>query len=96
MLNPAKRSHREKFKEKLEEQLKIYNIERELVIAQEKPTYQDVERIDELIMRVLNFTRKKVEGNKRNIPFSKEKYQRRAKLLYWKAKIRSMKGKVID
>ena len=39
MLNPAKRSHREKFKEKLEEQLKIYNIEWELAIAQEKPTH---------------------------------------------------------
>ena len=55
-----------------------------------------MERIDELITRVLICTRRKVEGNKRNIPFSKEKHQRRAKLLYWKAKIRSMKGKVID
>ena len=55
-----------------------------------------MERIDELITRVLNCARKKVEDNKRNIPFSKEKHWRRAKLLHWKVKIRSMKGKVID
>ena len=74
MLNLSKRSQYEKFKEKLKEQLKIYHIDYELTIAQDKPTHQDMERIDELITRVLNYTRRNIEGNRRNIPFSKEKH----------------------
>ena len=50
--------------------------------------HEDIERIDNLITRILNTARKKVEGIKRNIPFSKEKESQRATKLYWKAYIR--------
>ena len=44
--------------------------------------HEDIERIDNLITRILNTARKKVEEMKRNIPFSKEKKCRRATKLY--------------
>ena len=55
---------------------------REIEILNNRPSYQDIERIDEIIIRILNNTRKKVEANRRNISFSKEKQRRRSAILY--------------
>ena len=55
-----------------------------------------MEQIDIIITRMLNTATKKVEGMKRNIPYSKEKRKRRATVLYYKAVLRKMKGIAID
>jgi len=73
MLNPSQRSHHEKFRKVLDEQLDIYNIENEINAIHDYPTQHEMERINKLIIRVLNISQKKVEGINRNIPFSKEK-----------------------
>ena len=64
MLNPAKRSHRQKFTEKLEEQLDIYQIESELEQMKVLTTHEQMEKLDEIITRMLNVALKSVEGMK--------------------------------
>ena len=59
------------FADKLEAQLEMYNLEE--LIYSPSLTYQQIEYIDELITRILNTTRKKVEGMRRGVPFSKVK-----------------------
>ena len=46
-----------------------------------------MENIDKLITRVLNAARVKVEGQRRNIPYSCEKVKYQGILLFWKAKV---------
>ena len=45
---------------------------------------------------MLNKAIRKVEGQRRNIPYSKEKAKRRGSIRYWKMKIRSFSGHPID
>ena len=40
--------------------------------------------------------RKKVEGPSRNIPYSEKKVQYLGTLLYWKSKVRQLKGIPVD
>ena len=96
MLNPARRSHHEKFVEILEEQLNIYQLEGELEQMKITTTYKQMEKFDKIITRMLNTALKSVEGMKRNVPFSCEKEKRRAVVLYWKMEIRRLKGIAID
>ena len=58
--------------------------------------YEQIEKFDEIITRMLNTALKSVEGIKRNVPFSCEKEKRRAAVLYWKMEIRRLKGIAID
>jgi len=88
MLNPSRRSHREIFCEVLEEQLDIYQLENKLKNIAQFPIREEIECIDELITRILNEARKKVEGMKRGVPYSREKARIRDTILYWKAYIR--------
>jgi len=60
ILNPSRKSHRAIFLEELEQQLNTYDIEQYL--SKPSHTYQEIENIDELITRVLNAARVKVEG----------------------------------
>ena len=76
--------------------MEIYNIENKLELIQNRPTHQDIERIDKVITRILNVARKKVERMKRSILFSIEKEKRRAALLFWKRITNSLLGKRID
>ena len=43
-----------------------------------------MEKMDEIIIRIFNVVLRKVEGMKRNIPYSEEKEKRRAEVLYRK------------
>ena len=52
--------------------------------------------MDQEIKIVLNKVRKKIEGPKRNIPFSEEKVRRESAMKYWKSAIRKAKWKAID
>ena len=47
-------------------------------------------------MRILGTARKKVEGMRYNVSYSQEKEKRRSALLYWKTKVRMLKGNVVD
>ena len=49
-----------------------------------------------MITLILNAARKKVEGQKRNIPYSKEKEKKRGIMLYWKAWIHQIKRGLVD
>ena len=57
---------------------------------------QQIENVDEIISRIFEIARKKVEGMKRNILYSKEKEKARAKILYSKIQIRKLRGIQID
>ena len=72
MLDPAKKSHRMRFIEELEYQLDLHQIE-SLIENFPNPTHQQIETMDEIIALVLNKATKKVEGQKRNTPYSMEK-----------------------
>ena len=96
MLNPARRSHREKFAELLEEQLDIYLLENDLYRMQVSYLNHELEQIDETITTILNTATKKVEGMRRTIPFSNEKEKRRSMVLYCKMKLRQLKGAAVD
>ena len=96
MLNPARRSHRENFFQELENQLNIYNVENDLNRMEISCSHNEIEVVDEIMTRMLQVATKKVEGMKRSIPFSQEKESRRSAVLYYKMKIREMKGVAID
>ena len=96
ILNPARRSHRQAFVEAIEEQLNIYPIEEDLHEMEYITTRQQIETIDQTISKILEVARKKVEGMKRNIPYSNEKKETRALVLYAKMQIRTLKGIKVD
>ena len=96
MLNPSKRSHRERFVETLENQLNTCQLEDELARMKITITHGQMEHFDEIITRMLNAATKSVEGMRRNVPFSKEKEMRRAAALHWKMEIRRIKGINVD
>ena len=96
MLNPARHSHREKFVQILEEQLNIYQLEDEIEQMKITTIYEQMEKFDEIITRILNTALKSVERMKRNVLFYCEKEKRRAAVLYWKIEMRRLKGIAID
>jgi len=74
VLNPSRKSYRSIFFEELESQLNIYDIEG--ILEKSTVTYKEIEKIDNLITKVLNAATNKVEGQSRNIPYTKEKVKR--------------------
>ena len=96
MLNPARKSHREKFKEVIEEQLEIYNLEDELTKMERSASYHQMEKVDQKITQIINEAIKKIEGMKRNIPYSSKKKIGWARIVYYKMKLRQSKGVKID
>ena len=75
--------------------MKIYNVE-ESLSNPSSLTNQQIEYIDNVVTTMLNQARKKVEGMTRNIPYSYEKAKRWGTMLFWKSKIRQLKGKPVD
>ena len=73
ILSPSHRSHHERFCQVLEEQLEIYNVEEQLNRIQQNPTHNDIKTINELIIRIFKVVRKKVEGVRRKVPYSRKK-----------------------
>ena len=79
MLNPSKRSHRETFIKELEKQLENHNIENELQNMCLSTTCQQIEQIDILTTMMLDEATNRVEGVKRNTPFSFKKERKEPK-----------------
>jgi len=73
MLNPSRHSHRDKFAQILEYQLNICNLENNLNDIREHLTHYKIEQIDMIIMRILNISRKKVEGKKKCAIFKRKR-----------------------
>jgi hypothetical protein len=96
MLNPARRSHRDKFVTELDKQLDLYNVEADLDRLELSCINEELEIVDKLITKILRKSTTKVEGMARGIPYSLEKEKRRCRVLYYKMAIREYKGKVID
>jgi len=96
MLNPAWRSHREKFLESIENQLNTYQLENDLELIRRSATYHQMEQVDEILTRIFNVATKKVEGMRRNILFLSEKERQRAALLYCKMQLRKCKEIAVD
>ena len=57
---------------------------------------KELENIVKVVTRALNYAQKKVEGKSRNEPYAKEKVLRLGVLLFWKAKVRQLKGTPAD
>ena len=95
MLDPAKRSHREKFVEELENQLDYHQIER-MLAAHPNPTNQQIENIDRIITVILNKATTKVEGQRRGVPCSKKKAKVIGTIKHWKNVAKKAKGTPID
>ena len=72
-LNPSGRSHKEKFIDELEHQMQMHNVEDDLSRMENSFSNQEIKTIDEVITRMFTVATKKVEGIKRNDPWSKEK-----------------------
>ena len=96
MLNLVRRSHRNVFVELIEEQLDVYKLENELNEMMKSTIYHQIETVDIIIIKIINTATKKVEGMKRNVPYSNEKKRCRASLLYSKIQLRKCKGIVVD
>ena len=96
-LNPAKRSYRRKFLEKVDEYIDQLNL---LETVTEKCnrsiTGQELERIDETISFILDSVWKHIEGMKRNVPFSATKIKLRATKQFYITMIRKRMGRRID
>ena len=84
MLNPSRKSHREKFVQSIEDQLEHLNLEAQMSKVFHHPSNEQIEKIDETITSILNNATNSVEGMRRNIPFSPEKQKRRGAKLCWK------------
>ena len=95
-LNPARRSRREKFIDKLEHQMQMHNVEDDLSRMENSFSNQEIETIDEVITRMFTATTKKVEGMKRNVPCSKEKEKRKSLVSCYKMRMRELKGGIVD
>lgn len=93
-LDPSRKSHRLKFAQSLEDQLDYHQVEN--LLRNNSSTNEQIEYIDELITQILNKATKCVEGQRRNIPYSKEKAKRSATIKYLKLKIRKLKGIPVD
>ena len=94
VLDPNKRTHREKFNEHMDEILDSFPLElpvQKLNIS--TVTKKELEQLDQDISFVLNKVRKKIEGQKRGMLHSKKKVKRRAVILYWKARLLKAQGK---
>ena len=73
------------FCKEIENQLQIHNIEGTLL----KPSimHQEIENIDQLITRILNQARNRIEDIERNILSSKEKVRHLGELLFRKKRL---------
>ena len=80
MLNLLRKSHRVTFCEELGNQLNMYNIEE--LLMKTSLSNQEIENIDEVVTRMLNEARKKVEGQLRNIPYFDKKVKRLGMLMF--------------
>ena len=81
ILDPGKRTHRERFEELIEEILDTMNIENELErMRRGHASKQELEMLDRDMTYTMNKAWKKIEGPRRGIPYLKEKAKRYAVL----------------
>ena len=97
ILDPGKYTYRKKFGQLIDKNLDIMNIEKDLDrIYQEYATKQDLEALNKDITYMMNKVCKKIKGQRRGIPYSKEKVKRYVILQYQRVKLRQMQGKHVD
>lgn len=82
ILNPSRRSHREKFYMSLHTQLSFIDIEEKILEIYDHPSNEQIEVIDEMITDVLQNAVRSIQGINRNIPFSQQKVTVRAKKMF--------------
>jgi len=96
IVNPSRRSHREKFTEIIEQQMDIYNMEEMIQDLKQNPISERIEIVDEIITRIFQVARKKIEGMQQGIPYSKEKAKIKETMSVWKTIIRKKQQKPVD
>ena len=82
ILNPSRRSHREKFYMSLHTQLSFIDIKEKILEIYDHPSNKQIEVIDEMITDVLQNAVRSIQGINRNIPFSQQKVIVRAKKMF--------------
>jgi len=97
ILDPTKRSHREKFVQKLDEYIDQLDIEETVNrLCNSSITGKEIDRLDKSITFVLDSARKYVEGNTRTVLFTHKKMKIRTAMLYYKALKNKIAGKNVD
>ena len=96
ILNPSRKSHREKFANIIEEQIDMHNLSEMIEDIRNNPINGRIEMVDETITRIFNKARKKVEGIHRRVPYSTDKARARETISIWKTVIRKLNNKMID
>ena len=97
MINPSRKSHRQKYKEELEKIIDIMNFETTFNQHYNRyATKEIIDQVDRDITHILNSARKKVAGRKRSIPYSKEKSQKIVSLRDWKGRLGLLQGRRVS
>jgi len=96
IINPSRRSHREKFVAIIEDKIDLYNLNEMIEEIKSNPIPSRIEIVDNLITKIFNQARKKIEGIDRRVPYSQEKVKARETINVWKAVIRKLQHKPID
>ena len=73
MLDPSRKFHRKKFVKSINDRLEHLNLQEQASTVFHYPSNEQIERIDEMITSILKNAATRVEGMKRNIPYSREK-----------------------
>ena len=74
----------------------MYQLEDNLTLMKISAIYHQIEVVNNIIIRIMNETIKKVEGMKKNISFSSIKKQWWVNLMYRKMKLQQLKGGKVD
>ena len=96
ILNNRKKSHVEKFNEKVNEMMNQLKVKQRVLELKHIRSREAFNIVDELFTTVLNKARTAVEGPTRSIPFSQRKLELSNKQLYWALRVKQLQGKRIN
>jgi len=96
IINPSRKSHREKFTNIIEEKIDEYQLETMIDELQQNPIESRIEVVDNIITKIFSIARKKIEGINRRVPYSREKAQSRECIAIWRSVIRKINNKPIN
>ena len=85
IINPSRKSHREKFIEIIEEKIDEYQLIQMIQDIKQNPINSRIEIADQTITKIFDIARKKIEGINRRVPYSIEKAKVRECIAIWKA-----------
>ena len=96
-LDSSRLFHRKQFVEEVENLIISMGIDNTInKLLVEKATREELKKIDNNIIYIINTVRKKIEGLIRKVPYSKMKFEKQTKLLYWKAILLLKQGKHVS